>query len=266
MTITRRQLIAAPAAFGVYWSMGNQAQNTSNPSELDPVNDLVAANHVLTDQGIVDGYGHVSIRDPKNPNQYLMARDLPPALVTASDILTYGLDSNPLNAKGIAVVSERFIHGEIYKARPEVTAVVHAHTAELIVFTVMDIPLRPISHMSAFVGAGVPVFEIRTAREPADKSMLIHTPALGQALARSLGPHPAALIRGHGGVIVGSSVGQAVARSVYLKENATVQREAMLIGGKINYLDADEARENGDNTYYRDWEAWRRTANRGCAV
>jgi ribulose-5-phosphate 4-epimerase/fuculose-1-phosphate aldolase len=265
MTITRRQLLAAPAALGLYGAVGNRAQEASKPSDQDLVNDLVAANHFLADRQIVDGYGHVSVRDPGNPNRYRMAKDIPPALVTASDILTYDLDSNPLNANGVAVVNERFIHGEIYKARPDVKAVVHAHTPELILFTVMDIPLQPISHMGAFIGAGVPIFEIRTAREPADKSMLIHTSALGHALAQSLGNHPAALIRGHGAAIVGSSLGQAVARSVYLQENATVQREAIAIGGKINYLDADEARAMADNDYYRDWEAWRRVS-RGCAV
>ena len=266
MTITRRKLVTALAGLGAYWPAISAArsQEVGNPSEQDLVDDLVAANHVLADREVVDGYGHVSVRHPNNSDRYLMARDLPPTLVTAVDILTYDLDSNPLNAKGLAVVQERFIHGEIYKARPDVVAVVHAHSAELIPFSVMDIGIRPIFHLGAFIGAGVPVFELRTVREPNDKSMLIHTPALGRALAHSLGDHPAVLIRGHGGAIVGSSLGQAVGRSVYLQQNAAIQRESMSLGVNINYLNAEEARAMGDNTYYRDWEAWRRQDKGRC--
>jgi HCOMODA/2-hydroxy-3-carboxy-muconic semialdehyde decarboxylase len=254
------------AGLTAYWPAiaAVRSQEVSNPSEQDLVNDLVAANHVLADKEIVDGYGHVSVRHPGNSNRYLLARDLPPALVTAADILTYDLDSNPLNANGLAVVQERFIHGEIYRARPDVMAVVHAHAAELIPFSVTAIALRPIFHQAAFIGAGIPVFELRTVREPNDKSMLIHTPALGKALAQSLGDHPGVLIRGHGGAIVGSSLGQAVGRSAMLQQNAAIQLKSMSIGAKINYLDAEEARAMLDNTYYRDWEAWRRQDDRRC--
>lgn len=143
-------------------------------------------------------------------------------------------------------------------------AIVHAHAAELVLFSIVGIPLRPTSHMGAFIGAGVPVFELRPAREPGDKSMLIHTPALGKALARTLDQHPAVLIRGHGGAIVGSSLGQAVARSIYLQQNAAIQRDAISLGGKVSYIDADEARAMGENNYYRDWEVWRHQGDRRC--
>ena len=168
--------------------------------------------------------------------------------------------------KGGAVVQERFIHGEIYKVRPDVVAVVHAHSAELIPFSVMWIlGFCPIfSSRCLHRGRGTSLRELRTVREPNDKSMLIHTPALGRALAHSLGDHPAVLIRGHGGAIVGSSLGQAVGRSVYLQQNAAIQRESMSLGVNINYLNAEEARAMGDNTYYRDWEAWRRQDKGRC--
>lgn len=265
MTMTRRNAVTAIAGLAAYTPALSlqSAQTAAAPSgKEDLLADLVAANRFLSAKEIVDGYGHISVRDPANPNQYLMARDLAPALVTAADILTYDLNSNPLNANGAAVVNERFIHGEIYKVRPDVKAVVHAHAAELIPFSVMNIDLRPICHMGAFIGAGVPVFEIRTARDSADKSMLIHTGPLGKALAAKLADHPAVLIRGHGAAVAGSSLGQVVGRSVYLQENAAIQFKAVQFssinaGYRIEYLNADEARNMQDNTYYRDWDAWR---------
>ena len=265
MTVTRRELIAASAALAGYLpavaAAEAQAVNGSNDRAL--LNDLVIANHFLASREIVDGYGHVSVRDPANANRFLMARAIAPAIVSKADILTYDLDSNPLNANGSAVYSERFIHGETYRARPDVMAVIHSHATELIPFGVTGILLRPIYHMGSFIGAGIPTFEIRTAREPKDNSMLVHTPGLAKALASSLGNHPAALIRGHGAVITGSSLGQTVARSVYLVENAIMQAKAMVLGQNITYLDASEARAMADNPYGRDWDLWKRVTKSG---
>ena len=154
------------------------------------IDDLVTANHILANEGILDGYGHVSVRDPANPNHYFLSRSLAPGLVTASDIVEYDLDSNPVGDDRTGY-RERFIHGEIYKARPDVMAVVHDHSPAVIPFSISSVPLRAVSHMGAFIGEGVPVFEIRDVDGMTD--MLVSSPKRGRALATVLGNH-------HGGV------------------------------------------------------------------
>src|SRR5712691_72416 len=166
----------------------------------------------------VDGYGHVSVRHDRDPNRYLLSRSLAPELVIAADIMEYDLDSTPVDAKGRSMYLERFIHGEIYKTRPDVKAIVHNHSPSVIPFSVGAVPLRPLYHMSAFVGEGVPVFEIRAAGGMTD--MLVSNATLGRGLAQTLGRHPASLMRGHGAVVVGASLPIAVGRSVYLEMNA----------------------------------------------
>ena len=183
---------------------------------VDPqlIEDLVAANRILADQGVLDGWGHVSVRHPRDPNRYLLSRSLAPELISAGDILEFDLDSNPVDAKGRSLYTERFIHGEIYKLRPDVMAIVHTHAPALIPFGISKVPLKPVYHRSAFVAAGVPVFEIRERAGMTD--MLIRDQALGRALADALGNHPAALMRGHGAVIVGPSIQRVVGRSIFL--------------------------------------------------
>jgi HCOMODA/2-hydroxy-3-carboxy-muconic semialdehyde decarboxylase len=227
---------------------------------VDPrlIEDLVAANRILADQGVVDGYGHVSVRHDRDPNRYLMARSLAPELVTADDILEYDLDSVAVDPRGRLLYLERFIHGEIYKVRPDVTAVVHHHSPSVIPFGVSTRPLRPIYHMAAFLGEGPPVFEIRTVGGMTD--MLVRTPALGRALAQTLGAHPAALMRGHGAVVVGPTLQHAVARSIYLEMNARLQQQAMALG-PVTYLEPEEARLTDatvSSSYGRPWELWKR--------
>lgn len=258
MTLTRRELMAASAGMAISLPAFAQAQNPSEPDEQTLKKELSAANHFLAEQEIVGGYGHVSVRSPANSNNYFMSRAVAPALATPSDILTYDLDSNPINAPGAELFNERFIHGEIYRARPDVNAVIHSHATALIPFSVLGIQMLPVWHMASFVGEGVPLFEIRDARDPNDKSMLIHTPALGKALAHSLGDHPAVLMRGHGAAVVGVSLGQVVSRAVYLQKNAIIQAQAMTLGQNINYLDAGEARSMANTVYDRDWEIWKR--------
>ncbi|MBI3637116.1 MAG: class II aldolase/adducin family protein [Candidatus Rokubacteria bacterium] len=227
------------------------------------VEDLVAANRVLVDQGVVDGYGHVSVRHDRDPNRYLMSRSIAPELVTAADIMEYDLENNAVDPRGRTAYLERFIHGEIYKVRPDVKAVVHNHSPSVIPFGVTGSRLRPLYHMSAFLGSGVPVFEIRAAAGgPSD--MLVRNTALGAALAKTLGPHAAALMRGHGAVVVGGSIPEAVFRSVYLEMNARLQAQAMALGGeKVIYLDDEEARRAAASvggTIPRPWELWKRKA------
>lgn len=234
------------------------AAPSAGPPDPRLIEDLVAANRILADQGVVDGYGHVSARHDRNPGRYLLSRDLAPALVTADDILEYDLDSNPVDAGGRSQYRERFIHGEIYKARPDVKAIVHNHSTALIPFSLSGVPLRPVFHMAAFVVEGVPVFD--AARDLGIHRLLIETPQLGQALARTLGDKPAVLIRGHGVAVVGNSLPMAVGRSVYLEESARIQSDAIALGGEVTYLDPEAARSWADNPYPRAWELWKRRA------
>jgi ribulose-5-phosphate 4-epimerase/fuculose-1-phosphate aldolase len=233
------------------------------PAPADPrakaIADVVTANHILADQGVVDGFGHVSIRDPSDPNKFFLARSMAPELVTSADVLEHDLDGNPTGAApNTKLYLERFIHAEIYRARPDVNAIVHCHSPSLIPFAATGVPLKPLYHMSSFLGPGVPVFEIHKAANGAT-DMLVKTPDLGKALARTLGAHPAALMRGHGAVIVGRDVQQAVFRSVYTEMNARLQSQAMALGAKITFLDAEEAKKSEETNSAlvgRSWELW----------
>jgi ribulose-5-phosphate 4-epimerase/fuculose-1-phosphate aldolase len=232
-------------------------------AEPDPrlVEDLVAANRVLADLGVVDGFGHVSARHDKDPNRYLMARSLAPALVRPEDILEYDLDSAAIDPRGRALFLERFIHGEIYKLRPDVQAVVHSHSPSLIPFGATAVRLQPIYHMSSFLGTGVPVFEIRDVAGPGS-DLLVRDARLGAALARVLADKPVALMRGHGAVAVGNSVPQVVFRAYYAEMNARLQGEAMRLG-TVTYLSAEEAAaatRTNDGVLPRAWDLWKRKA------
>jgi len=262
--LTRRDFVTASmttlTGMVVASAHATQAADAA-PSDGAPdprlIEDLVAANHILADEGVVDGYGHVSARHDRNPGRYLLARDLAPALVTAEDILEYELDSNPVDSRGRSQYRERFIHGEIYKARPDVRAIVHNHSPALIPFSLSKVPLRPVFHMAAFVVEGVPVFD--AARDLGIHQLLIESPQLGRALARTLGNRPAVLIRGHGTAVVGTSLPMAVGRSVYLERSARIQADAIALGGEVTYLDPESARAMADNSYPRAWELWKRS-------
>lgn len=226
------------------------------------IDDLVAANLILVDQGVLDGYGHVSVRHPADPQRYLMSRSIAPELVTAADVMEYDLDSDPVDARGRATYLERFIHGEVYRVRPDVQAVVHDHSPSVIPFGVSTAPLRPLYHMSAFLGGGVPVFDIKTASGQST-DMLVRTAALGKSLAQTLGTRPVALMRGHGAVVVGASLPLVVFRAVYTEMNARLQAQALALGGPVTYLDDEEARRaeaSVGGTVTRPWELWRRKA------
>ena len=219
------------------------------------VDELVLANHILANEGVVDGYGHVSVRNPASPNHYFLARAGAPALVTLADVTEYDLDSKPVTNTSATGYAERFIHGEIYKARPDVMAVVHCHCLDVIPFAATAVPLRPMYHMGYFIGEGVPVFEIRKAAGITD--MLISTPELGRALAQTLGSKSAALMRGHGAAVVATSLHLVVAKAYYLNVNARLQLQAMQLGGgKVTYLDPEEARQ-AVQSYERSWDFWK---------
>ncbi len=223
------------------------------------IDDLVAGNRILAQEGIVDGYGHISVRHPLNRERFLLARSVAPELVTAADIMEFGLDGEAVDARGRTPYKERFIHSEVYRARPDVNAVVHCHAPSLIPFADSTVPLRPMYHQSAFLAAGVPVFEIRQAAGMTN--MLVETAALGRALAKSLADKPAVLMRGHGAVVTADSILNAVGRSIYLDLNARIQAQAIALGGKITYIDPEEAKKYAaSDNYSRAWELWKRKA------
>ena len=263
----RRGLLAMAIAATAVARPGNAAPASKGPASAGPadpalIDDLVVANHILFDQGVVDGFGHVSVRHDKDPNRYLLARSMAPALVAADDIMEFDLDSTPVDPRGRSVYLERFIHGEIYKVRPDVVAIVHSHSPSVIPFADTKIALRPMNHVAGFLGTGAPVFDIRAAGGPAT-DMLIRNNALGKALAATLGPHPVALMRGHGSVAVAQSIRHVVFRAVYTEVNARVEAEALAMGGKPEFLSAQEAAaamQTNDGLVGRPWELWKRHA------
>jgi ribulose-5-phosphate 4-epimerase/fuculose-1-phosphate aldolase len=232
-------------------------------AKIDPQQaaELATANRILFDQGVVDGFGHVSVRDPGDPGRFLLARSMAPGLVTPKDIMQFDLDGAPIDPRGRAVYLERFIHGSIYKARPDVTSVVHSHSPAIIPFGITPQKLRPVYHMSGFLGDNVPVFEIRRSAGDAS-NMLIDSVKLGDDLARTLGGAIVALMRGHGSVAVGQSLRHAVYRAVYAETNARLQSEALRLG-PVTYLSSGEAKstkELQDKTFNRAYELWARRA------
>ena len=226
------------------------------------VDDLVAANHILFDQGVVDAFGHVSVRNDKDPQRFLMARNMAPGQVQAGDILQYEYDGTPLDAGDRRVYLERFIHGSIYRARPDVVAVVHSHSAGVLPFTVSRrARLQPICHMSGFLGAGVPLFEIREAAGDAS-DLLIRDDRLGAALADRLGGSNFVLMRGHGSTTVASSLKLAVYRAVYAEINARMQLQALQLGDP-EYLSPGEceaAAASTEGQVERPWNLWKEAA------
>src|SRR3982751_5350342 len=192
---------------------------SAGPADPTLIEDLVAANRILAIERVLDGWGHVSVRHNRDPNRYLLSRSLAPELVSEEDILEFDLDNNSVNVQERGLYTERFIHGEIYKARPDVKAIVHTHAPSVIPFGVTNIELRPLYHRAAFIAQGVPLFEIREAAGMTD--MLIRDPALGRALAKSIADKPAVLMRGHGATVVAPSIQRAVTRSIFLALNAT---------------------------------------------
>jgi ribulose-5-phosphate 4-epimerase/fuculose-1-phosphate aldolase len=216
--------------------------------------DLATANHILYDQGVVDGYGHVSARHPANSNHFLISRWLAPDMVTEADILEVDFDCKPVGGEKARLYSEVFIHGEIYRARPDVKAIVHTHAPAVILMGISGETLMPMYQMTGYMGTGVPLFDIRKA--VGMTNMLISDALRAKALVQTLADKPAVLMRGHGGVVTGSSLAQAVGRSVYMRVNAELQ--VQVLGKKMTYLAPEEAQLASNNDYPKDWEMWKR--------
>jgi HCOMODA/2-hydroxy-3-carboxy-muconic semialdehyde decarboxylase len=227
------------------------------------IEDLVAGSRILANEGVLDGYGHISARSDKRPDHFIMSRSRAPALVTAADLLELDADSEPLPGDSRKGFIERYIHGEIYRARPDVMAIVHSHSSSVIPFGVTRTTLRPVSHMGGFLWSGVPVWDIRKARQEND--VLVRDRTLGNALAGALGGSNCVLMRGHGVTVVGESIKEAVFRAVYTEWNARIQLQCMLLEGPIQFLSDHEARAvdaANRGTLERPWELWKKAVAR----
>lgn len=224
-----------------------------DPSLVDR---LVYANRILYDHGVVDGLGHASVRHQSEPGVYLLSCNRAPGMVRRRDIVCYDYDGNAVSETAERPYLERFIHGEIYRARPDVMAIVHSHSPSVIPFAVTHSRLRPVFHMSGFLGSGSAHFEIRDAGGNTD--MLIRSPHLGRALADSLGACSCVLMRGHGSTVVGTSLEQAVFRAIYAEVNAKLQLQAQSLG-EIMFLNEEEAQlssDMNDGQIPRSWNLW----------
>jgi ribulose-5-phosphate 4-epimerase/fuculose-1-phosphate aldolase len=234
------------------------AQN--NPLD-EAISDLVAANRILANEGVLDGFGHVSIRHPRTSGRYLMSRSLAPALVTAADIIEHDLENNAVLARdhGQTLYYERWIHGEVYKSRADVNAIVHSHSPTVVPFASTKAPLRPLLHNASFLGFGAPIFEIRNLVRHSD--LMISSAPLGQAMAAIMGAASVVLLRGHGNVVVGPTMPITVFRAYYTEINARQQINAMALGrDDVVYMDAGEC-ETTDKIMQsaagRPWELWK---------
>ncbi|MGA8899214.1 class II aldolase/adducin family protein [Bradyrhizobium sp.] len=258
------RLACIGALVGVALLAGRIDASAQTPSAslpgVDPalLEDIAVGSRVLADFGVLDGFGHVSARSPTNPNHFLMSRSLAPALVTADDIMEFDLDGNPMDARGRKVFLERFIHAEIYRARPDAMGVVHTHSPGVIPFSVSKVPLRAMFHNPSFLAVGVPVWDIR--KDFGETNMLVSNSAIGKSLAATLGDKPVVLMRGHGDVAVGPSVKMAVFRAYYTDVDAKLQAQALALGGEPNYLTPGEGAKADETNFAvmdRIWNLWR---------
>jgi 3-hydroxy-2-methylpyridine-4,5-dicarboxylate 4-decarboxylase len=234
-------------------------QTTNMPlTTLEAIQQVVMANRILSNEGILDALGHVSVRNPENPNTFFQSRSLSPSEVTREDILEIDLDANVLTDTVLRPYGERIIHGALLKARPEMNAVFHGHFAAIIPFSVTNTPIRPITHVGSFLYQGVPIYD---SYDPG-AAMLIKTKHEGERVAEHLGQHRVQLLRGHGCNIVAENLPRLVASAIYLRENATIQWQTVLSGKKAKYLSSEEAKQAmktvlfGINAIERLWGYW----------
>jgi ribulose-5-phosphate 4-epimerase/fuculose-1-phosphate aldolase len=247
-------------------SIAASAQSVTDLKAL--IDDLVAANRILYRQGVVDGFGHVSARHPTRPDRFLLSEAKAPGRVTADDIMEFDLEGKPIDGRDRPIYSERFIHSEVYKARPDVNAVIHSHSPTVIPFSVTQVPLRPVHNTASFLAPEVPVFEMRKAAGMTNN--LVTNGARGKALVETLGDRPVALLRGHGNVVVGPDIRRTVSRAIYTEVNARMLLQAVMLGGPITYIDPEENKliEAGRGTRVaghsvdRTWQMWLEEASR----
>jgi ribulose-5-phosphate 4-epimerase/fuculose-1-phosphate aldolase len=236
-----------------------QTDLASDPDEAR-IQDVITASHILTNEGILDSFGHVSARSAKNPDHFFIPRAMPPALVSRADIVEVGLDCKPLAPDAPRLNGERFIHCQIYLARKDVQSVIHTHDLAVIPFGLTEIPLRPVLAQAGFLPPEVPLFEVREANASETKrGVLVLNSHLGDALANKLGAGPVVLMRGHGETVVGSSVREATVRTIYTHIDAQAQSAAMSLSPKITALDAAELATNAAENFDADrpWQNYK---------
>lgn len=229
------------------------------PNDLAEARYQVAlANRMLANEGVLDAFGHVSIRHPSDPGRYLLSRSRSPLLIEPDDVLEFTLDSEPVKPPTAAHYAERVIHGCIYQARPEVMAVVHHHAPAVMPFCIAGVPIAPVFHLGAAGGETVPFWNQHD--EFGDTNMLVVKPEEGASLARALGPHNAVLLNNHGACVVGRDLRELVSRSIFMCQNADYQLKAHLLG-KVVTITPGETRLASvlnalPNVTNRTWEYW----------
>lgn len=226
------------------------------------IGDLVTANHILFREGIVDAFGHVTMRHPLNPNHYLMARSVQPVFTTRADIVELDAESKPVGSNPPSISLERFIHGEIYRVRPDIMGIVHSHASAVLPFSVVKgTPLKAICHTTGFIGDAAPIFEIRDFAGDSS-NLLVQTGALGASLAKILGNKSLILMRGHGFTVCGASLQEAVYNSINTVINARVEMDALRLG-PVTFLSEGEAAavsKQHNASLNRTWEVWAKRA------
>jgi ribulose-5-phosphate 4-epimerase/fuculose-1-phosphate aldolase len=231
---------------------------TPLPAHPELLRDLVLSNRILAHEGVMDAFGHVSVRHPDEPDHFIISRSLGPELVTEDDLQVFTLDGQQVGGDSRAPYAERFIHGAVYEARPDVLAVCHNHAPSVIPFSVTGVPLRPIFHVAASIGAEIPVWDIATEFGATD--MLVRNVEQGRSLAQALGAQRVALMRGHGSVVAGGDVRALTSTCVYLEQNARLLLQSLALG-EVRYLSAGEIEQAGASTGMslgteRAWGTW----------
>jgi len=255
------------AAVAMLSALPCHAQNNANndPDEAR-IEDLITASHILTNEGILDSFGHITVRSAKNPQHFFMPRAMPPALVTRADIVEVDLDCKPVAPNAPRLNGERYIHCEIYKARPDVQSVIHTHDFAVIPLGVAGVSLRPVIAQAGFLPPESPLFEIRDAnRDQKERGMLVRTAHLGAFLAKKLGNNPVILMRGHGDTVVGTSVRQATVRTIYTHIDALAQRASMALNPNIIVLNESELELNAKENFDADrpWQNYKQRLTGG---
>ena len=229
--------------------------------------ELVTANRILAREGVVDSFGHVSVRHPDRPDRYFLSRARAPELIEVEDLMEFALDGTAIDEGGRKPYAERFIHGAVYEARADAQAIVHNHSPSVIPFSVTAAPLSPVMHMCAGIGARIPTWDSRAGF--GDTNLLVTNMDMARSLAAALGDRPVVLMRGHGSVVAGGSLREVVFNSIYLQLNADLQLKAAALG-EVRFLSEGEIaavlRTRGSFTFERAWEFWCRRAGRSYDV